>query len=165
VSIPVVGPAETAMHIAAILGHSFSVITVLESIRPMLENQAAIYGLAGKLASVRSVNIPVLELESDRGRVTRALTEQAIIAVERDSADAIIFGCTGMLGCAEAVRAGLLERGLDVPVIDPVPAAVRFAVALIDTGLSQSKRTYRTPPAKPIVGYDDVAPTMRQAAE
>jgi allantoin racemase len=165
VSIPVVGPAETAMHIAAMLGHSFSVITVLENIRPMLENQAAVYGLPGKLASVRSVDIPVLELESDLDRVKRALTQQAVIAVEQDGAHAIIFGCTGMLGCAEAVRAGLLSRGLDVPVIDPVPAAVRFAVALIHSGLSQSKRTYRTPPAKPIVGYDDIAPSMREAAE
>jgi allantoin racemase len=165
VSIPVIGPAETAMHIAAMLGHTFSVVTVLDNIRSMLDNQAAVYGLPSKLASVRSVNIPVLELESDFGRVTRALIEQATIAVEQDGADAIIFGCTGMLGCAEGVRAGLLSRGLDVPVIDPVPTAVRFAIALVDAGLSQSKRTYRSPPAKPIVGYDDIAPSVREAAE
>lgn len=165
VSIPVVGPAETAMHIASILGHSFSVITVLDSIRPMLENQAKVYGVRDKLASVRSVDIPVLDLESDLDRVKRVLTEQAVIAVQQDGAGVIIFGCTGMLGCADAVRAGLLSKGLDVPVIDPVPAAVRFAVALVDTGLSQSKHTYRKPPTKPIVGYEELAPAMRDAAE
>ena len=165
VSIPVVGPAETAMHIASMLGHRFSVLTVLDRIRPMLENQAKVYGVPEKLASVRSVDIPVLELESDLDRVKRELTDQGILAVERDGADVLIFGCTGMLGCADAVRAGLLSKGHDVPVIDPVPAAVRFAVALVDAGLSHSKRTYQEPRAKPIVGYPDLDPSVKEAAE
>ncbi len=165
VSIPVVGPAETAMHIASMLGHSFSVLTVLSSIRPMLENQAKVYGVPEKLASVRSVDIPVLELETDLERAKLALIEQAVIAVERDGADVLIFGCTGMLGCADAVRAGLLSKGHDVPVIDPVPAAVRFAAALVDAGLSHSKRTYQKPRAKPVVGYPDFAPAVEEAAE
>ena len=102
VSIPVVGPAETAMHIAAMLGHSFSVITVLDNIRPMLENQAAVYGLPGKLASVRSVRHSGLELEFDLDRVKRALTEQAVIAVERDGA---ARSSSAARGCSAAPRA------------------------------------------------------------
>ena len=165
VSIPVVGPAETAMHVAAMLGHSFSIITVLSSMRAMIENQAKVSALSEKLASVRCVDIPVLELETDLDRVKRELTEQATIAVEQDGADAIIFGCTGMLGCAEAVRAGLLSKGHDVPVIDPVPVAVRFAVGLVESSLSHSKRTYQEPRAKPVVGYPDFGPAVDEAAE
>ena len=163
VSIPVLGPCETAMHIASMLGHGFSVVTVLERIRPMMENLAKVYGVPDKLKSVRAVNIPVLDLEEDRTRVERVLTEQALIAVENDHADAIIFGCTGMLGCAEAVRRGLLARGYDVPVIDPVPAAVNVAVALVASGLTHSKTTYASPPRKSIVGYDALAPNLRLA--
>ncbi len=166
VSIPVVGPAEAAMHAAAMLGHTFSVITVLKRLRPQSENQAKVYGVAEKFASVRAVDIPVLELETDLDSVKRALTEQALLAIEEDGADAIIFGCTGMLGCAEAVREGLLTRGYDVPVIDPVPYAVRLAVTLVDAGLSHSRITYPTPPAKPVVGYDMLAQVVSaQAAE
>lgn len=164
VSIPVLGPCETAMHLAAMLGHGFSVVTVLERIRPMIENQAKVYGVPDKLKSIRAVDIPVLDLETDRARVERVLTEQALTAVENDRADAIIFGCTGMLGCAEAVRRGLLDRGYDVPVIDPVPAAINVAAALLESGLSHSKTTYASPPRKSIVGYDALAPSVRLAA-
>lgn len=163
VSIPVLGPCETAMHLASMLGHGFSVVTVLERIRPMIENQAKVYGVPDKLKSVRAVDIPVLDLEEDQTRVERVLTEQALIAVERDHADAIIFGCTGMLGCAAAVRRGLLAAGYNVPVIDPVPAAINVAAALLASDLSHSKTTYATPPRKSIVGYDALAPAVRLA--
>mgnify|MGYP003320815669 CR=1 FL=1 len=38
VSIPVIGPCETAMHFASMLGHKFSVLTVLERTVPLIEN-------------------------------------------------------------------------------------------------------------------------------
>ena len=110
VKIPVLGPCETSMHLAAMLGHKFSVITVLHRLRPLFEDSAKIYGLYQTLASVRSVEIPVLDLEGNFEATTKALTQQAILAVEEDQADAIIFGCTGMLGCAEGVRQGLLKN-------------------------------------------------------
>ncbi|MBM3517336.1 MAG: hydrogenase expression protein HupH [Alphaproteobacteria bacterium] len=166
VSIPVIGPMQAGMHLAAMLGHSFSVVTVLKRLRPFIEDQASLYGLPGKLASVRAVDIPVLELEDDRDGVKRKLTEQALLAVEEDGADAIIFGCTGMLGCADAVREGLLARGYDAPVIDPVPTAVRLAHALVRSGLSHSKVAFPVPPAKPVVGYAMPARVVaRRAAE
>ncbi|BCP54452.1 Asp/Glu/hydantoin racemase [Kaistia sp. 32K] len=159
VSIPVLGPAETAMHVAAMLGHRFSVITVLRRLRAQFENEAAVYGLSTKLASVRHVNIPVLELEDDLVNTRARLVEQAVIAVEQDGAEAIIFGCTGLMGCAAAVREGLLARGIDVPVIDPIPTAVSIAAALARVGLSQSKLTFPMPPKKELVGYGFTLPS------
>lgn len=41
-----------------------------------------------------------------------------------------------------------------MPVIDPVPAAVRVAEALVDLRLSHSKRSYPPPPKKRIMGFD-----------
>lgn len=154
VSIPVVGPAETAMHVASMLGHTFSVVTVLKRLRAQQEDLAQVYGVGGKFASLRAVDIPVLELEDDLDRTKRELTVEAIKAIELDGADAIIFGCTGMLGCADAVRAGLLAKGYDVPVIDPMPLAIRYAKTLAECKLSQSKITYEYPPVKGLAGYD-----------
>jgi allantoin racemase len=154
VRIPVVGPGETSMHVAAMLGHKFSVVTVLRRLRSSFENEAAVYGLASKLASVRSVDIPVLDLESDI-EVTRAmLVAEAHKAIEEDGAEAIVFGCTGLMGCATAVREGLLKIGLDVPVIDPIPTAVSMAATLVRVGLSHSKLTYPLPPRKRLLGYE-----------
>ncbi len=84
-----------------------------------------------------------------------ATVQESAAAIERDGAHVIIFGCTGMLGYAEQVRQGLERLGHgSVPVIDPVPAAVRLAEALVDLGLSHSKRSYPSPPKKRIVGFD-----------
>nr|WP_176085888.1 aspartate/glutamate racemase family protein [Martelella sp. HB161492] len=164
VSIPVLGPCNTGMHIAAMLGHKFSVITIVNRLIAQFENAAALAGLSSRMASARSVEIPVLELEADMDKTRRILIDEAQKAVERDGAHAIIFGCTGLFGCAAAVREGLLQRGIDVPVIDPIPTAVNIAAGLVRANLSHSERTYPLPPEKPMPGYD--MPDLRlKAAE
>lgn len=165
VSIPVLGPSQTAMHLASMLGHRFAVLTVLPRLRVQFENLAAVYGLSGKLAGVRSVEIPVLDLEADIARTQTQLVKVAEQAIEEDGAHAIVFGCTGLLGCATAVRLGLLESGYDVPVIDPIPAAVRVAGALVHSGLSHSKLTSPQPPRKALKGYPDLDLSQPLAAE
>lgn len=153
VSIPVAGPAQTAMHLAAILAHRFSVLTVLERDIPLIDRLARLYGLEGNLASARPVNIPVLELDRDRERLMEALVEQSVRAVVEDGAHIIVFGCTGMKGLAQQLGKTLAERGYTVPVIDPSLAALKLADGLVDMGLSHSKRTYPPPPSKEVVGY------------
>jgi len=154
-SIPVVGAAQASMHLAAILSHRFSVVTILERDTPLIERMVLLYGLEDKFASTRAVNIPVLELDKDRGRLLKALIEQSAKAVLDDGAHAIVFGCTGMKGLARRVQEGLAQRGCEVPVIDPSLAALKWAEGLIDTGLAQSKRTYPHPPEKEISGYGE----------
>jgi allantoin racemase len=152
-SIPIVGPAQAAMHLAAILAHRFSVLTVLERDIPLIDRLARLYGLKGNLASVRPVNIPVLELDRDRERLMGALVEQSARAVVEDGAHILLFDCTGMRGLAQQVEQALAERGCTVPVIDPPAVAVKLAEGLVDMGLAHSKRTYPLPPDKEIVGY------------
>lgn len=154
VQTPVFGPSETSMHVAAMLGHKFSVVTVLESVRPMLGNLAKIYGVAEKLASIEVVDIPVLELAARLDEVQEALADKALHAVRHQHADAIVLGCTGFLGCAGRITDRLLAAGYDVPVIDPIPTTVMVAAGLARVGLRHSKKTYATPTMKPMVGFD-----------
>jgi allantoin racemase len=155
VTIPVFGPCETSVHVAATLAHAFSVVTVLNNLAALFENMVAVYGTTKQYASTRSVDIPVLELEKDRDALVRALTREAVAAVEEDGAHAIIFGCTGMFGCAEAIEEGLKERGhLGIPVLDPTPVTVRYAASMVRSGLTHSKRTYEAPRRKLIKGFD-----------
>ena len=143
---------QTAMSVAAMMGHKFSVVTVLRRIVPMIERQAAVYGMTSKLASARSVDIPVLELEKDLAATKRALVAEARKAIVQDGADYIIFGCTGMLGCAEAVRQGLLAVGLDTSVIDPVPTAVNMAAA-VALEVSRTASTRSSSRREAVMGY------------
>lgn len=154
VKIPVLGPAESSMHLAAMLGQKFSVVTVLNSVRPMLTNLARIYGVHEKLASILVVDVPVLELEARFAEVQQRLAETALLAVERDGADVIVLGCTGFLGCADAISRHLAANGYDIPVIDPIPATACMAEAVVKAGLRHSKRTYAAPRPKTIIGFD-----------
>lgn len=155
VSIPVIGPCETAMHTAAMMGHKFSVVTVLESVRSLFERNALVYGLSTKLASVRVVDVPVLQIEDDHSELVNRIVEQSADTVRRDHADTIILGCTGFLGLASQVEDKLREMGLPVPVINPMPTASVMAAAMVNGGLRHSTRAYPSPnKAKTIKGFD-----------
>jgi allantoin racemase len=155
VSIPVLGPAQTAMHVASMLGHKFSVVTVLRRLHPLIDNLARVYGVSVNMASVRSVGIPVIELEKDPGHLCRGLVEQSVLAVQEDGADVIILGCTGMDGLAEAIQKGLEAAGYaGVQVIDPVAAAIAVSKSLLRCGLSHSKHAYGSPRSKKIGGFN-----------
>jgi len=121
---------------------------------PMLSNLARIYGVYEKFASALVVDIPVLELETRIGEVQQRLAEAALLAVERDGAGVIVLGCTGFLGCAKAIEEYLRNAGYDIPVIDPIPATVCVAEAVVKAGLRHSKHTYAQPRPKTIIGYD-----------
>jgi allantoin racemase len=153
VTIPVLGPCQSALHTAGLLGHRFAFVTVLERLRSMIGKIVAGYGLNDNYASFRAVDIPVLDIALDPANLKAALAREAIVAVRQDHADVIVLGCTGFLGCAGAIRQALLAEGLDVPVIDPIPLAVHVADALVKTGLSHSKLTYPPPGRKALAGF------------
>ena len=153
VSIPVIGPAEASMHVAAMLAHRFSVVTVLDTLIPAFDHHALRAGLTSRMASVRTVGIPVLELE-DHSRLLESLVVESVGAITEDGAHLIVLGCTGMAGMVQGLHEGLEAHGIkDVPVIDPTVLAVKIAEAMVDLRLAHSKRTYPIPPDKMIVGY------------
>jgi allantoin racemase len=145
--IPVVGPARVSMLYAAELSHKFSIVTTVKNIVVSIENLAKGLGLNEKLASVRVVNIPVLNLKN-KEKLVKALIDESVKAVEDDGAHAIILGCTGMMGVAEDLSKALVEKGHKVPVIYPVAVSIKYLETLISLNLAQSKKTYMHPPEK-----------------
>lgn len=141
VRIPVVGPGASSMLVAAGLGHRFGIVTVLESIIRPLENLAKLAGVADKLASVRQIGIPVLELNSDRDATFDRLVRTSRRSIDEDGADVLVLGC-GTL----SFRAAELQDIVGVPVINPLQVALRTAEMLVACGLSHSKRSYPVPP-------------------
>lgn len=141
--IPIVGPGEATALMAASLGHRFSIITITDSVIAATERQIRNVGVGEKLASVRVVGIPVLELHHDRERTIEATIDQGRKAIEQDRADALIVGCMSM-GFLEIAEAAGVELG--VPFLNPARVSLKFAEALVGAGLSHSKRAYMTPP-------------------
>ena len=143
VSIPVVGPGEATALLAASLGHRFSIITVTESAIPGMARQIRNVGVGEKLASVRAVEIPVLQLNEDRQGTIEAVIEEGRKAINEDRADTLIVGCMSM-GFLEIAEAAGAELG--VPVLNPARVSLKFAEAIVGAGLTHSRRAYLTPP-------------------
>ncbi len=143
VAIPVVGPGEASLHMASMLGHRFSIVTVMESVVPSLEKLARISGLDNKLASVRAVGIPVLELKKDAEKTTRRVIEEAQHAKVKDRADAIILGCMSM---AFMEISDSVQESLGIPVVDPARVSLKILEGLLSCRLSHSKKAYPFPP-------------------
>jgi allantoin racemase len=145
-SIPVVGIGEAAYHVASLLGNAFSVVAasstdLASTQRRRVYDHLRVYALEHTCASVRSVTVPVLDLERRKGLQEKQLLAEACKAVNEDGADTIVLGCGGMLGVGETV-----SKDLGVPVIVPGIAGLKICEALIRSGLSQSKRCFGTPP-------------------
>ncbi len=143
VSMPVIGPGEAAMLFAATLGHRFTIVTVLDSVVAPLERLAWQVGVDRKLASVRAIGVPVLELGRDPEETFARMVREGEAARDHDRADAIIMGCMTM---AFQDRQHDMARLLGVPVVNPVHAAVKMLQALCDLGLRHSRRAYPVPP-------------------
>lgn len=152
VSIPVLGPGETAMHYAAMLGHKFTIMPTLARRRSTYEHHARLYGVESRLASVRPVGVSVLEIETNE-TVRDTLIGNAVKAVEEDGADVLILGCVGFRDLDTIVAGALKKRGHDVPVIDALPLTIMTAATLVWTGLSHSKNAFPFPPKKEFKGY------------
>jgi allantoin racemase len=154
--VPVVGIAEASSHMASLLTPKFSVITVLRRGVRHVEEVIDRVGLASRCASVRGVDLGVLDLDEDFTRSLEVIEAEARKAIEEDGAEAIALGCAGM---------GPLDKQLQdllgVPVLDGVACAIPLVEACIRYGVSTSKiNTYRPPPAKASAELDPLLGDM-----
>ena len=132
---PVIGIAEAAMHAASFIATGFSIVTTLERTRIIAEHLVRNYGMEHHCRGVRATDIPVLELENPHSNSRQLILQECERAIAEDKSGAIVLGCAGM-----ADLNMFLEDKLQVPVIDGVTAAVKFAEVLVALGLKTSKR-------------------------
>ena len=145
---PVIGIGEAAFHLASMLGHRFSVITTLSRSIAAIENNLLKYGLAGRCASVRACELPVLSLDDPASDAGAKIGAEIELAKQEDKAEVIVLGCAGM-----AELAARLAARHGVPVIDGVASAVKLAETLAALGLKTSKiGAYALPRPKPYLG-------------
>ncbi len=139
---PVVGPFEAAFHVGAQLGERVGVITVLDSVVPLLNHLARGMGLSLRYAGAASIDVPVLELSADRDRLFARVAETAHHVLRTMGADVLVLGCMSLafLGVAEQITGQV-----GVPVINPARCALKTAESLASQGLAQSRRTYAKP--------------------
>ena len=131
---PVIGIAEAAMHMACLVAHRFSIVTVIDSVVLMLGDVIAVTGMSPRCASIRATSLSVLEVEQDLARADRVLAEESRRAVDEDGAEAIVLGCAGMGPLDKR-----LQSELGVPVLDGCGCAITLAESCHRYGITTSK--------------------------
>ncbi|GLJ61720.1 Asp/Glu racemase [Microbacterium barkeri] len=150
VDAPVVGIAEAAMHVAALTGRTFGIVTTLSRTLGRAQDLVLRYGFERACVAAYGTGIPVLDLEeADPAAVERIAAWCERVAWE-DRADAVVLGCAGMADlCAH------LSERVGVPVVDGVAAAVGLVSAMARMGVGTSKRDeYATPPHREPLARD-----------
>ena len=138
----VLGIQETTLHIAAMLGHKYTILTPLAERIASKEQDVRRFKAESACASVRALGMTVGETEAEPERTQERILAVAREAIEQDGAEVLVLGCAGMVGYAEAV-----EQQLGIVVLDPTSVAFKTAEALVDLGLRHCKRgLYATPP-------------------
>jgi allantoin racemase len=143
VAIPVVGPGRAALHVAAQLGTRIGVISPLEGAPARVASRCRALGMGELLGSVRSVGMPVLDVARNPEPVLARLEQVGRAAMREDRADVLVLGCMsmGFLGITDE-----LTKRLEIPVVNPVTAALKTAEMVVSMGLSHSKAAYPVPP-------------------
>jgi allantoin racemase len=145
---PVIGIAEASMHMACFVAHSFSVVSVIPRVKPLLQDLVRNIGLDSKCASVRCTNLTVLEIEAEPERAVIELIAESKRAIAEDGAEAICLGCAGMGPLDKRI-----QEAVGVPVIDGTVAAIKMAESLFDYKLMTSKvAAFAWPERKEMVG-------------
>ncbi len=141
-TIPIIGPGATSLLFAAALCRKFSIVTMLKTAIPIIHQRIRMLGFEAKLASIRSIQIPVATVNQDKTRAEHALLQEYIHARDKDEAEAVI---PGNMSLAFLQRHREHTKKIGIPVLDPVSLSVKMAELLVDLELAHSKRAYPTP--------------------
>lgn len=147
-TIPVVGLCEASIHLASMLGSTFGIMAagssdMFGSKRIAILNRMQGYGFRHKCASIRTLDVEVLDLVKDHDKLIAQLLIEGREAIQIDGADTIVLGCGGMLQIGENV-----SRELNAPLIVPALAALKICETLIQMNVSQSKIAFPLPRKK-----------------
>nr|WP_309099980.1 aspartate/glutamate racemase family protein [Fredinandcohnia onubensis] len=141
--IPVLGPGQIAFHVACMLGHKFSVITMWDKWFHLYKKTLTEYGLQHKLASMRSINTrpDLSELLAGKEEIIfEKLERESIKAINEDGADVIVLGSTTMHQSYE-----YLKERLPVPVLNPGLVMYKYSEVFLELGLAHSKKAFPSP--------------------
>ena len=120
----VIGPCQATTAIASVLGNTFSVLVGRRKWIDRMRANVRYYGHRDRMVSMRAVELSVHDFQA-RGDAADRLLTVGRRCVEEDGAEVLILGCTVEYGFSDR-----MQQELRVPVIEAIPAAIRYAEML-----------------------------------
>ncbi|MCQ6279080.1 aspartate/glutamate racemase family protein [Bacillus sp. EB600] len=155
VDIPVVGYGQASFHMASMLGDCIGVINFLAPLADELRQNAARYGLGGKLG-------PIIQPEFGFDDVLAGFNnpEPVIAAFQKVAESAIEQGADVIVPGEGPMNVFLATNGIsrigDVPIIDSFGAGIKMCESLVDlkqvSGVYMTRKGYfnSKPPAEAV---------------
>ena len=140
--VPVVGMTEAALLTACMLGGRFGLVTFSRASAPGYREAVERYGLLGRMAGLRTIDVPLAEAFAKREKLTEAIVETADALIETDGAEVLILA-----GAAAAGLPAGLQPHVPVPLLDGIVCGVRLTEAMIRLGAPKPARGSYAPPA------------------
>ena len=120
---PVTGIAEASMAEAAQAGRRFAVVTTTPALAASITRMVFSYGYGAQFAGTRFTSGDPVEIMTNPHRLEEELLRSCEAAI-RDGAERIVIGGGPLAGVARNLR-----KRLSVELVEPIPAAVRLAIA------------------------------------
>lgn len=137
--IPVVSLSESAIAMASLMGQCIGVIPPMDC-----SSRAFARRLGDKVAHYCALNIPVLDYENLE--LLMEALEDRIQKLLDKGCDVIVLGCGSILG----MDINSLQEKYNVPIVEPLHAAVAACEYMAQCNLRQSKRTFAFPLSKEV---------------
>lgn len=173
-TMPVLALGETSVHLACMMGRSFSLVTINDKFTQRIVDNIAHYGLAGRLAAVNRMKLDRIR-DLDRGfRNAQARGEilgqfMKAAGANLDAGAEVVIPAGGVV-MALLADAGIYEAGRNAPILNGITALVKTAEAVVKMnrimgGTFTSKRLHYAPPTSDQIDeirkyYGDVYPSV-----
>lgn len=140
VKIPVFGAMAPSLATAQLVSQRYAIVTVVEKAKTIFVSIIRSLNLEANVSGIYVTDIPFEELFNHDALLT-ALTDCCMQAI-KDGAQAIILGCTGMVGLTQILDKTLREKNISIPLIDGTTAPIMQLYALCKQSLSHSPLNY-----------------------
>lgn len=149
---PVIGLLESSLSLALLFGKKFSILSGGEKWKPILEKQVENFGLADRLASVRTVSMTGAEIVENPDKAYGTIVELCEACVKEDGASCVILG-----GAALAGFPSIIHDQVSVPLIDNLAVTISTALTLAKY-IPLPNRSNRPP--SPSMGSQGLSPEL-----
>jgi len=137
VDIPVVGPLQATLHVAAQVGENFGIVCYHPSAIARHRAQTRAYGMEEWIAGRKASGVYLQHLAANREATIDSFLLAARALIDENGADVIIP--QGITQCPVLMKPDWLSAQLGVPVVEGIGAPIRMAALLVSLGLKHSR--------------------------
>jgi allantoin racemase len=143
VNIPVVGPSESMLHIASMLGRRFGIIMYDDFVLPLGYRMVDRFHMMDKVIGWRTCGFELPDIIANRDKVVGTFVDHAKDLVKL-GADVILP--MGITQCPVHIKPDWLMDQLGVPVVEGIGAPIRLAAMLVSLKLNYSRKYWPKSP-------------------